>query len=509
MDALALPLVIYYFLVIAVVCLYGLHRYWIVWVYLRVRGSAKAPHTPEKFPQLPLVTVQLPMFNEKQVARRIIEAACRIDYPRDRLQIQVLDDSTDESADIARRCCQEMSDAGCDVEFIHRQDRNGFKAGALDEAMHSAKGEFIIVFDADFVPPPNILLSIIDEFTDDSIGMVQTRWVHLNRDESLLTQIQAMFLDGHFIVEQTARAYSGKWFNFNGTAGVWRKSCIDDAGGWQHDTLTEDTDLSYRAQLAGWKFLYRYDVTCPAEIPPTLGAFLTQQHRWNKGLIQTAIKLLPRILRSDYSWSRKIEAWFHLTSPIVHIAILLLVTLVIPSLFVSLPLEHVDWGWGVLYGGTFLFLGAFAACTFYLTSQWAQGYSMLATLLRLPALLALGIGITVLNTKAILEAVIGKKSPFVRTPKFNGALVSELDPLAARKKKRLPPGSIELLLGILMSVCFLVAIRRPFTLVGAPFILLFASGFLWIGIASLRESIRQSAINAGEAVLAQTNLTSE
>ncbi len=504
MDAFALPLVIYYFLVIAVVCVYGLHRYWIVWEFYRTRGRRPQPSAMAEGNDLPRVTVQLPMFNERRVAERLIEAVCAFDYPRDRLQIQVLDDSTDESADIARRCSERMAREGHDVQFIHREDRTGYKAGALDHAMESATGELLALFDADFVPPPDLLRRVVAEFEDPGVGMVQTRWSHLNRNDSLLTRIQALFLDGHFVIEQSARAAAGRWFNFNGTAGVWRRQCIEDAGGWQHDTLTEDTDLSYRAQLAGWRFLYRDDVTCPAEIPPTIGAFLTQQHRWNKGLIQTAIKLLPRILRSDAPAGQKLEAWFHLTSPIVHVAILLLVTLVVPSLFITLPLEDVNWWWGMSYGFVFLFLGAMAACTFYLASQQAQGRSFWKTVLALPALLAIGIGITVLNTRAIGEAVLGRKSPFVRTPKYNGDRYSELDPLAAKKKRRLPGGLIELALGLVMSVCFVVALSRPFTLVGAPFILLFATGFLGIGLASLRSSLHQMAIESGEQVIAET-----
>ncbi len=515
MHAFALPLVIYYFLVITVVCIYGLHRYWIVWVFYRTRprprnnsgsqqGTAEANAT---FDELPVVTVQLPMFNEKRVAERIIEAVCRLDYPSDRLQIQVLDDSTDDSALIAQQCCERLAAQGHDIDFIHRDDRGGYKAGALDHAMDDARGEFIMLFDADFVPPPDMLKRIIHDFTDERIGMVQARWAHLNRDESMLTRIQAMYLDGHFIIEQAARSASGKWFNFNGTAGIWRRSCIEDAGGWQHDTLTEDADLSYRAQLKGWTFKYRNDVTCPAEIPPTINAFLSQQHRWNKGLIQTAIKLLPRILKSDAPLGTKIESWFHLTSPIVHLAILLLVTLVVPSLFMTLPLENVDRFYGLLYGGVFLGLGAMAACTFYIASQSAQGKPIFGTLWHLPVLLAIGIGITILNTKAIGEAVIGKKTPFVRTPKYNGEATSELDPLAEKKARRLPPGSLELALGLIMSVCFFIAIMRPFTMVGAPFILLFASGFLTIGIASLRAHLRQAAIDAGAAALANTTVT--
>jgi len=506
MNAFALPLVIYYFLVIAVVCLYGLHRYWVTWVFLRTR-SARPPVPPPPSPDdLPRVTVQIPMYNEKRVARRIIDAAAGLDYPHDRLQIQVLDDSTDETAELARRCCERHAATGVDIRFLHRDHREGYKAGALARALPLATGELIAVFDADFVPPPDFLRHVVPDLSDPGVGMVQARWTHLNANDSILTRIQALFLDGHFVVEQTARSRAGRWFNFNGTAGVWRRSCIEDAGGWQLDTLTEDTDLSYRAQLAGWRFVYRDDVTCPAEIPPTISAFLSQQHRWNKGLIQTAVKLLPRILRSDAPLATKVEAWFHLTSPFVHIAILLLVTLVVPSLLLTLPLEDVDRVYGLLYGGAFLGLGACAAGAFYLASQWAQGASLWRTIWRLPALFAIGIGITVLNTRAIIEALLGRHSPFVRTPKFAGDLVSEPDPAAAPRRRRLPAGMVETALGVVMLACFVIATMRSFSLVAAPFILLFAAGFLAVGIASWRDDRRAAARVVSRALPADTRI---
>src|SRR5688572_22210937 len=258
MQALATPLLVYHLTLIAVACIYGLHRYYMVWAFLHRResGSHSTPKSQFLPTALPRGTVQLPMFNERRVAERIITAACAIDYPRDLLQIQVLDDSTDQSASITKACCDRFASFGSDIQYIHRDNRNGFKAGALANGLQSASGEFIAVFDADFVPPPQIIHQTIHHFTDPTIGMVQTRWSHLNRDQSLLTQVQAMYLDGHFVIEQAARARNGRWFNFNGTAGVWRRSSIESAGGWQHDTLTEDTDLSYRAQLAGWKFKY-------------------------------------------------------------------------------------------------------------------------------------------------------------------------------------------------------------------------------------------------------------
>jgi len=469
------------------VCVYGLHRYWMVWAFLRSRRRASFEEPKRRFESLPRVAVQLPMFNEKRVAERIIESACAIDYPRELLQIQVLDDSTDESADIARECCQRMADLGHNVEYLHRANREGYKAGALAEGLKSATGEFIAVFDADFVAPPNILHDTIHHFTDPAIGMVQARWSHLNREDSLLTQVQAMYLDGHFVIEQAARARNDRWFNFNGTAGVWRRKTIEDAGGWQHDTLTEDTDLSYRAQLRDWKFRYLPDVCCPAEVPPTVSAFLSQQHRWNKGLIQTAIKLLPTIMRSKASLRTKIEAWFHLTSPLVHVFILLLVLLVLPAMFVTLPLRHANPGVSIGLGVLFLILGALAACTFYLASQCTQGLSVWKTLLRLPALMAIGVGISVINSRAVIEAIFGRQSPFVRTPKYNGD--REVDPVVKRHKKLIPNGVLEILLGLLMIACIAMSLLRPHTIVAVPFLILFACGYLAIGVPALRASM--------------------
>ena len=493
MNALSIMLLVYYGAIMAVICVYGLHRYWIVWLFIRHRHRVDGAKPAACFDALPRVTVQLPMFNEQHVAERVIEAACGIDYPADLLEVQVLDDSTDDSAGIARRCCERLAAAGHCVRYIHRDNRSGFKAGALADGLDSARGEFIMVFDADFVPPPDVVRRVIDHFTDEQLGMVQLRWSHLNRHDSLLTEIQAMFLDGHFVIEQTARAAGGRWFNFNGTAGVWRRTCIDDAGGWQHDTLTEDTDLSYRAQMKGWRFRYLPTVTCPAEVPPTVSAFLTQQHRWNKGLIQTAIKLMPRIMTSRAPLKTKLEAWFHLTSPLVHVAIILLALLAVPILLLPWQVGDLDISVPVAVGlgGSLLILGTLAACTFYLASQWAQGMSLWQTTLRLPALMALGVGISVTNTRAVVEAVLGRRSPFLRTPKYNGATTSATDPLLRRR--RLPAGAAELAIGILMAMCFAAAILRPHTIIGAPFLLLFAVGYLGIGFPRLRRSWERRA----------------
>src|ERR1051325_5440181 len=306
-----------YFGILCAVAFYGLHRYILVYLYIKHRDKAYTPKA--HFEQLPRVTVQLPMFNEDSVAERIIRATCQLDYPLELLEIQVLDDSTDHSADIARQACEEWAAKGYPIKFIHRENRTGYKAGALEAGLKEATGEFIAIFDADFIPPRDMLHNVVNYFTDDKVDMVQIRWDHLNRNASLLTRTQAIFLDAHFVIEHTARNRSGRFMHFNGTAGVWRRTTIDDAGGWQHDTLTEDLDLSYRAQLKGWKFVYLPQFCAPAELPPEVISFKQQAHRWTKGGFQTAIKLLPGILRSKNLSKRvKLEAFFHLTNTIVY-----------------------------------------------------------------------------------------------------------------------------------------------------------------------------------------------
>src|ERR1700683_2179867 len=314
-----------YFVVLFGLSLYGLHRYVIVYLFLKNRH--KPPQPRATFDKLPPVTVQLPIFNEMYVVERLLKSVAALDYPRDLLQVQVLDDSTDEPTWIAARRVAELRAAGLDIELVHRTDRMGFKAGALEAGMRSCKGEFVLILDADFVPAPDMLRKTIHFFTDDKIGMIQTRWGHLNRTYSLLTRVQAMFLDGHLLLEQTARSRSGRFFNFNGTAGLWRRTCIEEAGGWQHDTLTEDLDLSYRAQLMGWRFVFLVDVVTPAELPIEMSAFKTQQHRWTKGSIQTCKKLLPRIWMSELPLWIKAEATIHLTSNFTYLLLAFLCVL--------------------------------------------------------------------------------------------------------------------------------------------------------------------------------------
>lgn len=490
--------------VLLVASMYGLHRYWLVVRYYRTRH--RRPNGRGATHALPRVTVQLPMFNEQAVAERVIDAACDIDYPADKLHIQVLDDSTDESARIARRCAEQWRNRGMAVEYRHRTDRTGYKAGALQAGLESATGELIAVFDADFVPPRDYLRRMVHHFADPAVGMVQAAWDHLNRDDSMLTRCQAIYLDSHFQIEHAARHRDGHWFNFNGTAGIWRREAIETAGGWQHDTLTEDMDLSYRAQLAGWQFIYRQDVDCPAELPPETGAFKTQQHRWTKGTVQTAIKLLPRICRADASLGRKAEAAFHLTSPIVYPCVILISVLMLPAVVANQkPFEHGTFS-AALFGLIVLLLATASGVTFYVAGQIERRAGFFRTLLHVPPLIALGVGMSVNNTLAVIEAILGRQSAFVRTPKFNpqancanpvktSLIISQPDAVSAIsfrgrlqqliRRETLCVG-LEFILGVYVSACLAWALTSPLAIWTSPFLLLFASGYLYVGLSSVR-----------------------
>src|SRR3954471_17077432 len=309
---------------------YGIHRYVIIYLFLKHRRRATTP--AGHFDELPAVTMQLPVFNEVYVVERLLRSVSEIDYPKDRLHIQVLDDSTDDTRDLTASCVTELRSRGFCVELIHRSERTGFKAGALETGLGSAQGDFVCILDADFVPQPDLLKRTIHFFTDPKVGMIQTRWCHLNRGYSLLTRVQAMFLDGHLLLEQTARSRSGRFFNFNGTGGLWRRTTIEDAGGWQHDTLTEDLDLSYRAQLKGWRFVFLPDFVTPAELPVDMNGFKSQQHRWTKGSIQTCMKLLPKVWRAELPLLVKLEATAHLTSNYAYLLLFFLCILLQPAM---------------------------------------------------------------------------------------------------------------------------------------------------------------------------------
>ncbi len=488
-----------YTFALAMVCIYGIHRYGLVYLYYRYRRKAHKP--PRRFQELPMVTVQLPMYNEKYVAERIIERTCEIDWPRERLQIQVLDDSTDETSRIAAAAVERARARGYDVEYVRRARRTGYKAGALENGLKSAKGEFITIFDADFIPTPSIIRESIDYFTDPRVCAVQARWEHINRDDSLLTQTQAICLDGHFSIEHVARNRSGRFMNFNGTAGTWRKAAILDAGGWQHDTLTEDMDLSLRAQLRGWKFVYLPDLTAPAELPPEMNAFKAQQFRWTKGGAQTAMKLLPRLLLSKAPLKAKVEAFFQLTCFTVHAYVLVLVTLLFPALFIrNLPLEQ-----GTLARAVFdlsVFTLATMSCTvFYLASRYELFGDWRLVLKYMPFLMALGIGVSLSNTKALLEAVFGKRSEFVRTPKYGAGTElyhahKRMAEAARRPRRRILP-YVEMGYAVYMAVCAALSLTDARTVLAAPFLVIFSVGFFYVSILSLQGQASRASQPAG------------
>ncbi len=480
-----------YTIMLVVVSLYGLHRYALVFLYWRHRKNA--PQQAGQFEDLPHVTIQLPMFNERFVARRIIEQTCKIEYPRDKLQIQVLDDSTDDTVQIALDTVEEMRAKGHDVEFIHREDRTGFKAGALENGLVSAKGEFISIFDADFMPEPGFLMESIHYFTDPKICVVQTRWDHINREDSLLTKSQAIFLDGHFAIEHVSRNRSGRFMSFNGTGGTWRKSAIADAGGWKHDTLTEDLDLSYRAQLKGWKFVFLPEMTSPAELPQEMNAFKAQQFRWTKGGAQNAIKLLPKVMLAKIPLKVKVEAFFHLTGFAMHIFMFGLVVLMFPAMYLRcMPIEH-GTIWRAIVDISVFTLATMSATVFYCASQGALTGKWRGPLKYMPVMMALGVGLCVSNTKAILEAWLGRKSGFVRTPKYGqGAVEGYADPAPTetatvektRKRNWVPV--VEFAFGLYMVGCLLCCLLDFRAAVTAPFLLIFTFGFFYVSLASVQ-----------------------
>ena len=322
-----------YFTVLFILSIYGLHRYDIIRTYFKHKKK-RTLEPAKRFEQLPRVTIQLPLYNERYVVERLIEETVKMDYPRELLQIQVLDDSTDDTAPFAGALVERYRTLGYPIEYHHRTNRHGFKAGALQEGLKTATGEMVAVFDADFIPPTDFLTRTIHYFTDPTVGVVQTRWSYLNRDYNFLTEVEGMLLDGHFILEHGARSCAGYFFNFNGTAGILRVSMIADAGGWQHDTLTEDSDLSYRAQLKGWRFMYVPGLDCPSELPVEMHGFQVQQSRWAKGLTQVAMKLLPTILKAPISRRVKMEAFMHLTPNITYPLMIVVSALMLPVMIV-------------------------------------------------------------------------------------------------------------------------------------------------------------------------------
>src|SRR5262245_31092775 len=363
---------------------------------------------------LPLITVQLPIYNEASVAPRLLEAVCRLDWPKDRLEIQVLDDSTDDTHPLVEAIASRLRAEGNEIRVLHRERRDGYKAGALANGLASARGPLIAVFDADFAPAPGFLRETVPAFTDPSIGMVQARWGHLNREHSWLTRVEALFLDGHFFVEHAARHASGRFFNFNGTAGVWRRTCIEDAGGWQQDTLTEDLDLSYRAQLAGWRFAFLPEAVAPAELPVEIAAFKGQQHRWAKGSIQTARKLLPRILAASLPIGVRLEALLHLTANAGYLVLLAFSLLLVPAMLLR---PRTPWPLAAFMDVALYTLSTAAFWAFYVAAERRAGGSGLRALATMPSLMLVGVGLSLNNARAVIEGFFSGGGAFERTPK--------------------------------------------------------------------------------------------
>jgi cellulose synthase/poly-beta-1,6-N-acetylglucosamine synthase-like glycosyltransferase len=468
-----------YFFVLSILAVYGWHRYYLVYLYMRHKDSQ--PVEPAPLNPLPIVTVQLPIYNEMYVADRLIDAICRLDYPRELLEIQVLDDSTDETQDIAERAVRRHAASGLDIKYFHRHDRTGYKAGALEAGLKSARGEFVAIFDADFLPKADFLHRLLPHFSHARVGMVQARWGHINQDYSLLTKIQSIMLDGHFVLEHGGRNRAGVFFNFNGTAGIWRREVIADAGGWQHDTLTEDLDLSYRAQMRGWKFVFVPDVVAPAEVPVEMNAFKSQQHRWAKGSIQTCLKVLPQILHADLPLGVKAEAFFHLTANFNYLLMSLLSILMFPAMVIR---YQMGWYEMLLIDIPLFFAATMSVCNFYIVCQREIHKDWVSRLRYMPFLMSIGIGLCVNNTKAVLEALFDKKTAFERTPKYH--IERNSDEWATKKYRQSVTVQplIELGLGFYFTATVFYALSNGIygTL---PFLLLFQGGFLYTGILSI------------------------
>jgi cellulose synthase/poly-beta-1,6-N-acetylglucosamine synthase-like glycosyltransferase len=478
-----LAMMIPYFIVLFVLALYGMHRYWLVYDYYTYAKNVPGP--PPATTHWPRVTIQLPIFNERYVIERLVEAVSRFDYPRELLDVQVLDDSTDETQQVASACVDRFAAQGQPITYIHRTNREGFKAGALENGLKTSQGEFVCIFDADFLPEPDFLRRTIPYFQNPAIGMVQTRWTYLNRDYSLLTQVETILLDGHFVVEHGARSRRGTFFNFNGTAGVWRRQAIEEAGGWQHDTLTEDTDLSYRAQLKGWKFLYLPEIECASELPIDMNGFKAQQARWAKGLMQTAKKILPQVFASEAPWHIKAEAFFHLTANISYPLMVLLSTMLLPAMIVRF---YQGWVQMIVIDLPLFLASTCSISSFYLVAQKElRPKSWWRTILYMPFVMATGIGISVRNAQAVIEAIVGKKSEFVRTPKYK---IEGKGDTFISKKYRNKAGWMpyaEVLLGIYFAFTVLYAILNE-NYATVPFLLLFVWGYLYTGFMSLGQT---------------------
>ncbi len=471
-----------YFVSLSILFLFGLHGF--VMMYYHRKYGHKNPVPDSEFKPDKLVTIQLPLYNEMYVIERLIDSVCEIDYPKDKMEIQVLDDSTDETTAIVAKVVEEKKKLGFDISHIRRGSREGYKAGALKEGMKIAKGEFIAIFDADFIPQKEFLKKTLSYFTDDKVGMVQSRWEHLNGDYSIITKAQALALDGHFVIEQTVRNNSGFFINFNGTGGVWRKKCIEDAGNWHADTLTEDLDLSYRAQLIGWRFVFLKDFTSPAELPSEINALKAQQFRWTKGAVETAKKILPLVWKSKVPLRVKLQSTFHLTNNLVFPFILLAAILNVPLIFIKNSGAH-----ELYFAMMSLFVLAFVSSfLFYLYSQKDIYTDWRKRIVLFPLFMAGSMGLAVNNSRAVFEGLMNRKSEFVRTPKFKQE--SDKDTFVGNKYLNKKLGLSVFVEAVLAVYCFLGVLSSIYfmELASIPFQVLFTLGFSFIAYTSIKHA---------------------
>lgn len=482
MESLILAL---YFASLCILFLFGLHGLVMIYYYHK---TSRVSHTPPAdLDEFPVVTVQLPIYNEIYVVERLIKSVCSMDYPKEKLEIQLLDDSTDETVELSREIVAHYAAQGFDIKHVHRTDRSGFKAGALKEGLKEARGEFVAIFDADFVPREDFLLKTIPHFyKHDRIGMVQTRWEHLNEGYSFLTRAQAMALDGHFVIEQQVRNKAGFFINFNGTAGVWRKSTIEDAGNWHSDTLAEDLDLSYRAQLRGWKFIFLNDVTSPAELPAEINALKTQQFRWTKGAIETAKKLLPSVWKSGLPFGTKLQCTVHLTSNVVFPFIVLVALLNVPLVIIKNTMAGYDQYFTMM---SIFVLASISTFAFYTYAQKAIHLDWRRRILLFPVFMAGSMGLAVNNSRAVLEALFNKKTEFTRTPKYrveeNGDQWKDKKYVQKKISK-----AVFLEIGLALYFIFGIGASIYFLEIAAiPFQLMFLLGFGIVGTLSLRHAL--------------------
>lgn len=476
-----------YFGILGLLSLYGAYRFKLIIQFLRYRPYPPKPKSRFAPGELPRVTVQLPLFNEMYVAERLINSITTLEYPRDLLEIQVLDDSTDGTCEIASAAVARQAAEGIDISYHHRENREGFKAGALEAGLHQAKGDLILIFDADFLPHPDCIRRMVDYFTDESVGMVQMRWSHINADYSLLTKVQAIMLDGHLVIEQTARNRSGGFFNFNGTAGMWRRKAIEWSGGWQHDTLAEDTDLSYRARLTGWRFVYLLDDDVPAELPVEMAAFKSQQRRWAKGVIQVGMKMLKRMWRDPrLPLSTKIEQFFRLFGNLA-------APLVIVLAMVHLPVLIVRYNQGFFHLFVFdvpiLTLSTLSVVAYYLVAQrHLYPDSWRSSIKYLPFVMSMGIALAFSNTQAVIEALLRVKTPFVRTPKYG---IEETTRDNTWVKKTYVPRRLTLpLLEMIFTVYFVFTVWYAFdsNIFGTiPFLLIYLFGYAYAAFLTIAQ----------------------